>query len=69
MEMVEELAQAMIILIRSGVALRVIYCFMAMAGDEEQVATNKKRIKHVVVFYIMAESIYLIRDLVMSYYM
>ena len=69
MDIVEELANAMIILIRSGAALRVIYCFIAMAGDEEQMATYKKRIKHVVAFYIMAESIYLIRDLVMSYYM
>lgn len=68
MDIVEELAQAFIMLIRAGAGLRIIYCFIAMAGDEEQSGSYKKRIRNTVVFYIMAECIWIIRDLVMDYY-
>lgn len=69
MDILEQLADALIILIRAGSGLRIIYCFISMASDEEQEATYKKRIKNTIAFYIMSESVYLIRDLVMSYYM
>lgn len=68
MDIVDELALAFIVLIRSGSVLRIIYCFISMAGDEEQVVTYKKRIKNTIIFYIMAESVYVIRDLAMYYY-
>lgn len=69
MHILKELALAFIMLIRSGAVLRIIYCFIAMGADEEQSATYKKRIKNTIVFYIMAESIWLIKDLAFSYYM
>ncbi|PKM54003.1 MAG: mercury transporter [Firmicutes bacterium HGW-Firmicutes-5] len=68
MDLVDEMAVALIMLIRAGAGLRIIYCFISMAGDEEQVATYKKRIKNTIVFYVLAESVYVIRDLVMYYY-
>jgi hypothetical protein len=68
MDIVEDLALLFIVLIRSGSVLRIVYCFISMASDEEQVATYKKRIKNTIVFYIMAESVYIIRDLAMHYY-
>lgn len=68
MDIVDQLAVAFITLIRSGSALRIIYCFITMAGDEEQAVTYKKRIKNTLMFYIMAESVYVIRDLAMHYY-
>ena len=68
MDIVDQLAVAFITLIRSGSVLRIIYCFITMAGDEEQAVTYKKRIKNTMVFYIMAESVYVIRDLAMYYY-
>jgi hypothetical protein len=68
MDIVNQLAVAFITLIRSGSALRIIYCFITMAGDEEQAVTYKKRIKNTLMFYIMAESVYVIRDLAMHYY-
>lgn len=68
MDIVDEMALAFIILIRSGSVLRIIYCFITMAGDEEQAVTYKKRIKNTIMFYIMAESVYIIRDLAMHYY-
>ncbi len=68
MDIVKELALAFIMLIRSGAVLRIIYCFICMSADEEQSATYKKRIKNTLAFYIMAESIWILRDLVMKYY-
>ena len=68
MDIVDQLAVAFITLIRSGSTLRIIYCFITMAGDEELAATYKKRIKNTLMFYIMAESVYVIRDLAMYYY-
>jgi len=68
MDIVDQLAVAFITLIRSGSALRIIYCFITMAGDEDQAVTYKKRIKNTLMFYIMAESVYVIRDLAMHYY-
>lgn len=68
MDIVNQLAVAFITLIRSGSVLRIIYCFIVIAGDEEQAVTYKKRIKNTIVFYIMAESVYVIRDLAMYYY-
>lgn len=68
MDIVEEMALAFIMLIRAGAGLRIVYCFISMASDEEQTVTYKKRIKNTIVFYILAESVYVIRDLVMHYY-
>lgn len=68
MELLAELAVAFIALIRIGAVLRIVYCLIAMGMDEEQSASYKKRLKNTLVFYIMAESIWILRDLVMSYY-
>jgi hypothetical protein len=68
MDIVEDLALLFIVLIRSGSVLRIVYCFISMMSDEDQAVTYKKRIKNTIVFYIMAESVYIIRDLAMHYY-
>lgn len=68
MDIINELALAFILLIRSGSVLRIIYCFIGIASDEEQAVTYKKRIKNTIVFYIMAESVYVIRDIAFHYY-
>jgi hypothetical protein len=69
MDILKELALAFIMLIRSGAVLRIVYCFICMGTDEEQSTTYKKRIRNSIVFYIMAECVWLIKDLVMGYYM
>lgn len=68
MELINEMSQAFILLIRAGAGLRIIYCFIVMAADEEQAATYQKRIKHTIIFYILAESVNLIKEMILSYY-
>lgn len=68
MDIVKDLGLLFIMLIRSGSVLRIVYCFISMMSDEDQAATYKKRIKNTIAFYIMAELVYIIRDLAMHYY-
>jgi hypothetical protein len=68
-ELLKEMADAFILLIRVGAVLRVIYCFIYLGIDEEQSSSYKKKMKNTVVFYVLAESVWQIKDLVMSYYM
>lgn len=68
MDRLREMAEAFILLIRMGAVLRVVYCFIYMAFDEEQVSSYKRRLKNTVIFYILAESIWQIKDMVLSYY-
>ncbi|MCM1991346.1 mercury transporter [Oceanirhabdus seepicola] len=68
MELVKEMANAFVMLIRVGVVLRVVYCFIRMGVSEDESAMFKKRLKNSVMFYVLAESIWGIKDLVLGYY-
>lgn len=68
MDRLTEMADSFLLLIRIGAVLRVVYCFIYIAVDEEQAASYKRRLKHTVVFYILAESIWQIKEIVISYY-
>ena len=44
------------------------YCMVRLQGAEEEQAQYRKRAKNTVLFYIVAESIWQIKDIVMYYY-
>lgn len=68
MELVKEMADAFTMLIRVGAVLRVAYCFIRIGASEDESAMYKKRVKNTVMFYIFAESIWQIKELVLAYY-
>ena len=68
MDRLTEMADAFVLLIRIGAVLRVVYCFIYIAIDEDQAASYKRRLKNTVVFYILAESIWQIKEMIVSYY-
>lgn len=68
MDLVKEMADAFVMLIRVGAGLRVIYCFIRMGASEDESSMYKKRAKNTLIFYILAESIWQIKDLVLGYY-
>lgn len=68
MDILKEMADALLILIRAGVILRVVFCFIRMGGDEDQAPMYKKRIKNALVFYILAEGVWQLKDMIVSYY-
>ncbi|WP_273327804.1 mercury transporter [Vallitalea guaymasensis] len=68
MDILKELSSVFLILIRCGTVLRVVYCFVMMGTDEELEKAYKKKIRNVIVFYILAESCYAIKDVITNYY-
>jgi len=68
MNTVNEIARAIIMLIRVGCVARFVYCMVRLTAAEEESAQYKKRAKNTVIFYIIAESIWQIKDLILYYY-
>lgn len=64
----DDISNAIIILVRVGAVARFVYCMVRLSAAEEQAAQYKKRAKNTVIFYIIAESIWAIKDLVLFYY-
>ena len=64
----DDLSKAIILLVRVGAAARFIYCMVRLGGAEEQAAQYKKRARNTVIFYVIAESIWQIKDLILYYY-
>lgn len=67
MEKLKELAQIFIWFIRAGTTTRVAYCFLRMIGNDEEASIYKRRIKHAIAFYILAELVWVLKDII-SYY-
>jgi len=64
----DDISVAIISLVRLGAVARFIYCLIRLESAEEQAAQYKKRMINTVVFYIIAESIWQIKDLILYYY-
>ena len=65
----DDLSKAIILLVRVGAVARFIYCMVRLQGaEEEQAAQYKKRARNTVIFYVIAESIWQIKDLILYYY-
>lgn len=64
----DEISKAIIALVRLGAVARFVYCMVRLTAAEEQAAQYKKRSKNTVIFYIIAESIWQIKDLILYYY-
>ena len=64
----DDISMAVIVLIRAGAVFRFIYCMVRLQGAEEEQAQYKKRVKITVIFYVMAECIWQIKEIVFYYY-
>ena len=62
----DDISIAIISMIRA--VFRFVYCMVRLQGAEEEQAQYRKRAKNTVLFYIVAESIWQIKDIVMYYY-
>ena len=65
---VDDVTMAVLIIVRLGVVGRFIFCMLKLIGAEEEAAKYKKRAKNAVIFWIIAESVWVIKDLVLHYY-
>lgn len=69
MDYLRQISEVLIILIRLGVICRIVHSFIMICTSEEEAGSYKRRIKNAIVFYISAELIWQIKELVMQYYM
>lgn len=65
---IDDISVAIISLVRIGAVARFIYCMVRLSAAEEDSAQYRKRAKNIVIFYIIAESIWQIKDLILYYY-
>lgn len=68
MEKLKELAEVFIWFIRAGVVVRVSYSFLKMIGNDEEINVYKRKIKNAINFYILAESVWVLKDIVTYYF-
>ena len=64
----DDISNAIILLVRVGAVARFIYCLVRLTAAEEQAAQYKKRVRNTVIFYVLAESIWQIKDMLLFYY-
>lgn len=65
----DDISTAIIMLVRIGAVVRFIYCMVRLQAAEEQAAQYKNAPKNAVIFYVIAESIWQLKDLILYYYM
>ena len=65
---IDDISMAAISLIRLGAVFRFIYCMVRLEGAEEEQAQYRKRARNTVLFYVLAESVWQIREIVFFYY-
>jgi len=68
MQYIDDISGVVITLIRAGAAFRVAFCFIRMITAEEEAPQFRKRIRNTVLFYIVAEMAFVIRNLIIYYY-
>ena len=67
-KIIDEISNIMIGIIRTGVILRFIFCMMTMQKADDEVEGMKKRAINLVIFYIIVESIFQIKDILFYYF-
>jgi hypothetical protein len=68
MSAITELSKLLINLIRVGAIFRISYIFFGLMSNSDDYEACKKRIKNVLTFYIIAELIFVLKDLIISYF-
>lgn len=68
MDLLKQMADAFVMLIRAGAVFRVVYCLVRMGMNEEESAMYRKRARNTVVFYVIAECIWQIKEIILGYY-
>lgn len=65
---IDDISKAVISLIRLGAVFRLIYCMVRLEGAEEEQTQYRKRAKNTVLFYVLAESVWQIKEIIFYYY-
>lgn len=64
----DDISTAIISFIRLGAVFRFVYCMVRLQSAEEEQVRYKKRAQNAVVFYVIAECIWQIKEIIFFYY-
>lgn len=65
---IDDISMAVIALLRLGAAFRFIYCMIRLQSAEDEAAQFKKRARNTVIFYVIAECVWQLKEIVFYYY-
>jgi len=65
---IDDISTAVIALIRLGAVFRFIYCMIRLQSAEDEAPQFKKRAKNTVIFYIIAECVWQLKEIIFFYY-
>ena len=65
---IDDISTAVIVLLRLGAVFRFIYCMIRLQSAEDEAAQFKKRAKNTVIFYIIAECVWQLKEIIFYYY-
>jgi len=68
MNTINELINALKLLIGVGVGTRVIFCLIKMMYSEDEKSHYKRKIINIIIFGVIAEVSLVIKDVIMFYY-
>lgn len=68
MNILDDISKVMLSLIRVGTSFRFIYCMVMLQGAEDEAGIFKTRLKHAVIFYIISECVWQLKEIVLYYY-
>ncbi len=68
MQYIDDISAVVLILIRAGAACRVVLSLIRLMTAEEEAAQYKKRLRNTLMFYIVAELAFVIKDIVINYF-
>jgi len=68
MTTINELSMMVIALIRVGAIFRISYIFFGLMCNSDDYEASKKRVKNVLKFYIIAELVFALKNLIINYY-
>ncbi len=68
MQTINDISVFLINVIRAGLGFRVIYCCIQLMSADEEQGMYKRRIKNSIIAVIVNELVWVIKDLVISYF-
>jgi hypothetical protein len=68
LQYIDDISEAVLILIRAGAVCRIAFCFVRLVTAEEEAPQYKKRIRNTLVFAAFAELAFMIKDMVIRYF-
>lgn len=68
MQTINDISALLINIIRAGLGFRVIYCCIRLMSADEEQGTYKRRIRNSLIAVAVNELVWVIKDLVISYF-